>query len=260
MDSAINILTMKWGTLYSADDVNRLAAQVRLNLTRPYRFICFTDDATGLSQDVEPMPLPELGLPEGNTDTRWRKLALFQRDLYGIKGTALFLDLDLIVTGNLDPFFDLPGRFRIIRDDDLFRPKPLRRINRKRDQFLHMVGNTSVFRFEIGAHAEILDDYRSSPAEASILYEHEQQMVSDILHRQGLLEYWPRGLCVSFKNDCVGRGLGTYMRDPVQPPNARIVLFAGNPKMDAVMSGRGSTFYRKIGKIDWLRSAWLAED
>lgn len=254
------ILTMKWGTLYSAADVNRLAAQVRRHLTRPHRFICFTDDAAGLGSGVEALPLPELGLPEGSTDTRWRKLALFRRDLGGLTGTALFLDLDLVVVGDLGVFFDHPGEVPIIRDDDLFRPKPLRRLRPARDRFLHMVGNTSVFRFVIGAHPEVLDGYLADPAGASARYEHEQQLVSDVLNRQGRLSYWTRGWCVSFKNDCVPRHLRSYLHDPSLPDGARIVLFAGAPKMGDVFAGRGHKFYRRIGNIDWLRRAWTDAD
>lgn len=258
---AVTILTMKWGTLYSSDDVNRLAAQVRRHLSRPHRFVCFTDDAAGLDARIEAMPLPELGLPEGSTDTRWRKLALFRDDLVGadgqlLTGTALFLDLDLVVVNDLGPFFDHPGAVAIIRDDDLFRPKPLRRLRPARDAFLHMVGNTSVFRFTIGAHHEVLHSYLADPAAAAAQYEHEQQMVSDILHRQGKLSYWPRAWCVSFKNHCVGRGLVSWLRDPACPPDARIVLFAGAPKMGDVLAGRGGRWYRRIGNIDWLKQAW----
>lgn len=261
MTDALLILTMKWGTLYSSEDVNRLAAQVARHLDRPHRFICFTDDATGLDARVEALPLPELGLPEGSTDTRWRKLALFRDDLRGadgvpLAGTALFLDLDLVVVADLGPFWDHPGAVAIIRDDDLFRPKPLRRLRPARDAFLHMVGNTSVFRFVIGAHPEVLRRYLADPAAAAAAYEHEQQMVSDILNRQGSLSYWPRDWCVSFKNHCVGRGVTSWLRDPVCPSGARIVLFAGAPKMGDVLAGRGGRWYRRIGRIDWLRKAW----
>lgn len=253
------ILTMKWGTLYSSADVNRLAAQVARHLDRPHRFICFTDDAAGLDARVEAMPLPELGLPQGQADTRWRKLALFRRDLGGLSGTALFLDIDLVVVDDLGPFFDLPGDVLIIRDDDLFRPKPLRRINPARDRFLHMVGNTSVFRFVIGSHPEVLDQYLSDPSAAAAQYEHEQQMVSGVLDQQGAMSYWPVEWCVSFKNHCVGRGLTSWLRDPICPPAARIVVFAGAPKMAEVLAGRASRWYRRIGNIDWLRRAWTAE-
>lgn len=256
MTRMLNILTMKWGTLYSSDDVNRLYRQVRRHLSRPHRFVCFTDDAAGLDAGVEAQPLPELGLPEGHGDTRWRKLALFRRDLGGLAGTALFLDIDLVVVDDLSPFFELPGEFLIIRDDDLFRAKPLRKLNPERDRFLHSVGNSSVFRFEIGAHAYILDAYLADPAAATAQYEISQQFQSAQLASHGHLNYWPRGWCVSFKNDCVPRNLLSYLRPPSLPEGARIVLFAGEPKMADVFAGSGHRWYRRIGNIDWLRRAW----
>ncbi|MEE2861071.1 MAG: hypothetical protein VYB46_09705 [Pseudomonadota bacterium] len=256
MTQPVLILTMKWGTLYSSTDVNRLAAQVRRHLARPHRFVCFTDDAAGLEAGVEAMPLPELGLPAGHSDTRWRKLALFRRDLGGLSGTALFLDLDLVVVDDLEPFFALPGSFRIIRDDDLFRAKPLRRINPARDRFLHSVGNSSVFRFEVGQHGYILDTFVRDPAAATRGYEISQQFQTAQLAAHGHLNYWPEGWCVSFKNHCVPRNLRSYLRDPSLPDGAKIVLFAGAPKMEDVFAGRGHKWYRRIGDIGWLRQAW----
>ena len=255
MTQPVLILCMKWGTLYGARDVNNLARGVRRHLARPHRFVCFTDDAAGLDPDIEARPLPQLDLPPGSGDTRWRKLALFNPDL-GLDGTALFLDLDLVVTGPLDDFFDVPGEVVILRDDDLFRAKPLRRVNPARDRFLHMVGNTSVFRFRVGAHPEVVATYVADPAAAQARYEHEQQMVSDILNAQRKLRYWPQGWCVSFKNDCVGRGLASWCSNPELPPGARIVVFAGSPKMADVLAGKGGRWYRRIGRIDWLRAAW----
>lgn len=255
-ETVVNILTMKWGTLYNAADVNRLARQVRRHLARSHRFICFTDDPAGLEDGIEPMALPELGLPDGHSDTRWRKLALFRRDLGGLSGTALFLDLDLVVVDDLEPFFTLPGAFRIIRDDDLFRSKPLRRVNPARDRFLHSVGNSSVFRFDVGQHGYILDAYLADPAAATRGYEISQQFQTAQLAKAGHLDYWPRGWCVSFKNDCVPRHLASYLRAPALPMGAKIVLFAGAPKMEDVFAGLGHKWYRRIGNIDWLRQAW----
>jgi len=250
------VLCMKWGTLYGADYVNNLARGVARHLSRPHRFVCFTDDAAGLDPQVEAMPLPDLGLPPGHGDTRWRKLALFRRDLGGLSGTALFLDLDLVIVDRLDPFFDLPGTFRILRDDDLFRAKPLRRINPERDRFLHMVGNSSVFRYRIGQHAHVLDAFLADPVAATRDYEISQQFQSARLAARGELDYWPRGWCVSFKNDCVPRYAASYLRDPAVPEGARIVVFAGAPKMSDVLNGTGGKWYRRIGDVDWLARAW----
>lgn len=256
MTDPVLVLCMKWGQLYGADYVNKLAHGVRRNLIRPHRFICFTDDSTGLSPEIETYDLPELGLPEGHTDSRWQKLGLFRQDLAGLQGTALFLDLDLVVNGPLDRFFDLPGAFRILRDDDLFRTKPLRWLNPTRDAFLHSVGNSSVFRFEIGDHSYILDAFVADPTAATARYKLSQQFQSAELAARGHLNYWPRGWCVSFKNDCVPRGLASWFRDPELPSDASIVVFAGNPKMGEVLAGGGQRWYRRIGKVDWLRSTW----
>jgi hypothetical protein len=168
----------------------------------------------------------------------------------------LFLDLDLVIVDSIDDFFELPGKFLIIRDDDLFRHKPLRKLNPARDRFLHSVGNSSVFRYDIGQHADILEAYLADPAAATAAYEISQQFQSAQLARTGLLAYWPKGLCVSFKNDCVPRGPASFWRDPAVPAGAKIVVFAGTPKMSDVLEGGGHKWYRRIGNVDWLRRAW----
>ena len=43
MTEVANIVCMKWGNAYGADYVNRLYNMVKRNMTRPFRFICFTD-------------------------------------------------------------------------------------------------------------------------------------------------------------------------------------------------------------------------
>ena len=54
----VTILCMKWGRMYGPDYVNNLARGVRRHLSRPHRFVCFTDDASGLDAGVEALPLP----------------------------------------------------------------------------------------------------------------------------------------------------------------------------------------------------------
>lgn len=255
-EAPVLILTMKWGNLYGPESVNRLRQGAKRHLARPHRFICFTDCGSGLEPDIEVLPLPELELANGNSDTRWRKLALLRRDLAGLSGTALFLDLDQVIVGDLEPFFTLPGAFRILRDKELFRAKPLRRLNPSRHAFLQSVGNSSVFRYEIGQHAYVLDAYVADPAAALRDYKISQRFQSAQLAKNDDLDYWPRGWCVSFKNACVPRNIRSYFEDPSLPQGARIVCFAGSPKITDALYGRGSKWYRRIGNVDWLRTAW----
>ena len=141
---------------------------------------------------------------------------------------------------------------------NLFRRKPLRKLNPARDRFLHSVGNSSVFRYRAGEHGDILDNYLADPAAATAAYENEQEFLSGQLAAQGELAYWPKGWCVSFKNDCVPRGPKSFLADLVVPEGARIVVFAGTPKMSDVLAGGGHTWYRRIGDVRWLHQAWSA--
>ncbi|TDH39469.1 hypothetical protein E2A64_07540 [Pseudohoeflea suaedae] len=247
---------MKWGDFYGPHFVNRLRRGVKRHLSRPHRFICFTDDTRGLDQEVEALPLPEIELAEGMDDTRWQKMALFKKDLAGLSGTALYLDLDQVIVGDLEPFFTFPGKFRILRDAELFRAKPLRWVNPARRALLNSVGNSSVFRYEIGAHSHILDAYLADPDGAVRDYGISQRFQSAQLARSDDLHYWPKGWCVSFKNQCVPRHLLSFFKDPALPEGARIVCFAGQPKMEDVFSGNGGRWYRRIGDVEWLRRAW----
>ncbi|MEG1454456.1 MAG: glycosyltransferase, partial [Comamonas sp.] len=109
-----HVICMKWGTKYGPEYVNRLYAMVRRNLQGDFRFICLTDDSQGIRAEVECLPIPSLDLPKGLPERGWAKLATFTPDLHGLRGTALFLDVDVVVTGPLDDFFTQPGEFLII--------------------------------------------------------------------------------------------------------------------------------------------------
>ena len=52
-----NVLCVKWGSKFSADYVNRLYNMVERHLTLTHRFICLTDDPTGLHPLIETRPL-----------------------------------------------------------------------------------------------------------------------------------------------------------------------------------------------------------
>ncbi len=257
LSKPVLVLCMKWGKAYGPEYVNRLRNGVARNLSYPHRFICFTDDSKGIEQGIEIFPLPSLGLPPQHQDLRWRKLALLGKDVFGLTGPALFLDLDLDVVDRLEPLFEYPEKFAIIRDMDLFRSKPLRKLNPEKDKFLNSVGNSSVFRMEMGEHSDILAEFVRDPVAAQTSFKISQQFMSHELDKRGLLHYWPKEWCVSFKNHCIPRYLKSYFQDPFIPEGAKIVVFAGNLKMQDVVDGVGSKWYRRISKVNWIASYWI---
>ena len=107
MQTLVNVICMKWGHLYGPEYVNNLRAGVARHLARPHRFVCFTDDGSGLRPDVEVLPLPALGLPDGHQDRRWQKLAVFQRGLRQIEAGRILAERIDIVRAD---FADRPHR------------------------------------------------------------------------------------------------------------------------------------------------------
>jgi hypothetical protein len=92
---------MKWGDKYGPAYVNRLYGMVARNLSRPFRFVCFTDNGEGVRPEVEIQPLPSLDLPSGLPERGWMKLATFQPELGDLKGQTLFLDLDVVIVDSI---------------------------------------------------------------------------------------------------------------------------------------------------------------
>ena len=237
---------MKWGVKYGPEYVNRLYAMVRRHLRGDFSFVCLTDDVRGICAEVQCFPIPALGfeVPIGQPDRAWKKLTTFEADLHGLRGTALFIDLDVVVVGDLDAFFEQPGEFLIIHD--------YARAWRRR----RITGNSSVYRFEIGAHADVLAYFRQNTNAVRTAYRNEQTYLSHFLHRQGKLDYWPASWCPSFKYHSIPTWPGNYWREPFVPEGARIVVFHGECNPPDALAGRRNRRLRFIRPARWIARFW----
>lgn len=235
------VLCMKWGTKYGPEYVNRLYAMVVRHLKGPFEFICLTDDQQGIRDEVRCMPIPSLALPAGIPERGWTKLTTFEADLHGLRGTALFLDLDVVIVGDITPFFDAPGEFLIIHDWK----RPWR-----------VTGNSSVYRFELGAHAGVLAEFRATQESVRSRLRNEQAFLSEVMHRQGKLAYWPADWCCSFKYHCIPRWPSNYWREPAFPEGTRIVIFHGEVNPPDALAGRRNRRFRHIRPARWVAQHW----
>jgi hypothetical protein len=197
--------------------------------------------------EVQCLPIPPLNLhlKPGEPDRAWKKLTTFEADLHGLRGTALFLDLDVVIVDAIDAFFELPGRFRIIRDYPRFW-----RFGER------VTGNSSVYRFELGAHADVLAHFRANMDRVQRDYRNEQAFLSDFLHRQGMLEYWPDGWCPSFKYHGIPAWPTNYWREPYIPAGARIVIFHGEVNPPDALAGRRNKPLAHIQPARWITEHW----
>ena len=187
---ARTVVCVKAGTKYGPEYANRLAAMVRRNASVPLRVVCFTDDPRGLDAGVEPQPLPAEGLHGW-----WNKVALFGETLPGVEGRVLYLDLDVVITGSIDPLLNMQGDF-IVRDND------------------YVPGFTSsVMLFEVGARPEI---WRTFTPETAQRIAGDQDWIALTAPDA---ELWPEPWCVMYRL----RAAQTL------PHDAKLVVFSGRP-------------------------------
>ena len=232
---------MKWGTLYGAEYVNRLHSMVKRNLTLDFKMVCFTDDEKGIIDEVDCYPIPEIDMPGNLPERMWKKLTTLKGDLYGLKGTALFLDLDVVIVDNIDCFFEADGDFRIIKD-----------YNKQ----WRITGNSSVYRFEIGEHPYVFDYFVSNFDSIRKEHRNEQEYLTAAIHKKGKLQYWPTEWCPSYKYDCVSRIPFAFWKKPIIPEGAKVIIFHGeiNPPK-AITGGRGK-WYRYVAPAPWVANYW----
>lgn len=241
---SVNVLCIKWGKKYGPEYVNRLHNMVRRHLHRPFRFVCLTDDAQGIDPSIEVKPIPPIGFDEFDQRKPWTfghgwlKLTSFAKPLYDLEGRTLFLDLDIVIVDSLDPFFDQPGEFVVIKEWD------------KKDG----TGNTSVYLFTVGAHVDALDHLRNGYPKVVEEVRNEQEFITGYLGRQGKVSYWPEEWCRSFKRHCMRRGIMGWFAPPVIPPGARVIAFHGKPNPPDAIAGISGKWYRRV-----LPTAWVAE-
>jgi len=241
MMSPVNILCLKWGDKYPADYVNRLHAMVRRNLTLPFQFFCFTGNAEGINPDVHIRPLPSLGLPHNIPERGWLKLATFKDPLEDLTGTALFLDLDVVIVDNINAFFEHEAEFAICIDE------------KKKAQ---RIGNSSVYRFEIGKHEDILDNFLNNFETIKIQHRNEQAYLSHQMNEKNALTFWPKQWCPSFKYHCIPKFPKNFWQEVMIPEGAKIVLFHGKPEPYEAERGVSGKWYRYFRPVRWITEYW----
>lgn len=106
------VCLLKTGGEYGPEYVNNLKDMLTRNLLAGYpgRFVCLTDDATGLDDGIEVLPLPE------DLERWWGKLYLFKRGLFPDGERMVFMDLDTLIVGGMEEILSYEGEFATLRD------------------------------------------------------------------------------------------------------------------------------------------------
>lgn len=218
-EQPLHVVCLKWGTKYGPEYTNRLYHMVSRHLTRPFRFHCLTEHPEGLDAGIHVLPLETSPQLSG----WWYKLSLFRKDFYGLNGNLLYLDLDVVITDNIDFLADLPGDFLIIRN---WSRNPM--------------WNSSVMRFRIGQYARVWDSFQQRVGDIIGKYNGDQEWIFECVPEAGT---WPEDKIVSYKKSLDSKAFRLLEKlglaklglkapqwmDTLLPEGVAMVIFHGKP-------------------------------
>ena len=217
--NTVNIVCLKHGNKYSSDYVNKLYYGVKNNITLPFKFYCLTENAKNICSDINILPLPEIDIQGW-----WYKPYIFSKEL-PMQGTILYLDLDMVITGNVDKLFSFaPNHFCIIRDfNRILRPNY--------DRY-----NSSVMRFEHGSLDHLWQKFKKECKIITSKFFGDQDFLYDVAKDAKL---WPDEWILSWKWEIRSskelspgpRGTRklTTIEDVAPPKECCICVFHGDP-------------------------------
>lgn len=109
--------------VFTSHHVNTLYKMLADNYRLPFRFVCITDDTTGLLEIIETLPLPDMPdieAPQGKLyPSCYRRLWLFSQEAAELlPGKVVCMDIDLVITGDVTEFFNRPEDCVMWADSD----------------------------------------------------------------------------------------------------------------------------------------------
>lgn len=240
------LICINWGTKYGAPFINRLYAMVARNITPPFTFTCFTDNREGLRPEILCEDLPPLDVERMPVNSKgiWPKARLWGPKLGNLKGPVLFLDLDLVVVGSLDAFFEIGG------PDDVM-------MTRNQTTPLERLGQTSLFRFPVGKLMPLQEKFRADPQKVADEYEFEQRFVTR--NAPGGAKFFPRRFVLHFRQDCRRPFPLNYFLAPRLPTDARVVIFPRGLLPQHAIDGQFGYKGRAVSPLTHVRGLFSSD-
>ena len=233
----ITVVLWKWGTKYTHDHVARMQSMLTRHLTWPHRIVCLTDQPKRLPSGMEAAPLPK-AFP-GSQIKCMRRLWIYSPKAARLGDRLLQLDLDLVLTGNIDALVDRSDPFVIWRSDS---------------NVVHGWGyNPSVLLITPGAKADVWHRYLANPGGVQAQADHagwwvkvnsDQAIMSYLLADQDVPYWTDQDGIVAYRVLCGKHG----QRGQTLPDGVRIVSFHG-PRDPSVADLHEKT--------PWLREHWV---
>lgn len=111
-----------------------------------------------------------------------------------------------------------------------------------------------MYRFELGAHPDVLEYFRAHFEEIRKQFRNEQAYLSDFLHKQGapVLASPSGALSLALRHS----ELAHQLLERAVPEGARIVIFHGECNLPDALAGRRNRRFRFIKPARWVAEHW----
>jgi hypothetical protein len=222
------ICTWLWGGKYDPSYVEKLYRGIQRHLKRPHRFLCMTerDRIANFSSGIERHAIkdPELTRVQGC----FARLRMFDKGWQhnrAFTGPIVCMDLDVVITGELDPLFNRKEPLVVLSGANSMNPCPY---------------NNSIFMFQPGAHPELWSDF-SMDAAVKIRQHKFPDDQGWFWHKVPNAAKWKAGSL----SGIYAFGKPGWPRGEQLPSDARMVAFPG---------ARDPAQY---ANLHWVREHWV---
>jgi|SaaInlV_100m_DNA_2_1039680.scaffolds.fasta_scaffold25361_3 hypothetical protein len=213
---------------YNISYVEILYNSVKRNSEKPFNFYCLTTHPQDITNpNIIPISLEVDPMFESDTKKWWYKCNLFNK--HNWEGQVLYLDLDTVVTGSLDKFFEWEtDQFRICQDFN------------RHGIADYSISNSSVIGFQANAYTNIYNDFQEEKTENIRRHKGDQDWLSRVFP-EDTKKWWPKEWAMSYKWEVLNGGLkrmGTteYKSDrTVLHDDTSILVFHGKPNPSDVL-------------------------
>ena len=222
VDEKYYVLCLKHGNKYSSEYVNILYGMVKRHCTIDIEFVCLTDNPNGLNPNITSVSLPN------GIDGWWCKPYMFSNDI-PIRGTVLYMDLDVVIADNIDHLFTFASdSWSTIRD-----------FTRKQRPSWQKY-NSSVVKFQTGKMDYLWQQFKKNQTNYQKRLHGDQDWLYEVTHKDNPATLFPDNWIQSWKweirnskdlNYNMPRGRRTLRTiEHVTPPNGCcICVFHGDP-------------------------------
>lgn len=218
-----NVVSYKWSNRYPPEYWNILRDSVRRNFFAPHRFIVICDNSIGLDPKMEVIYMDM----KNDFFDFWTKMTIFRPKPFGIEGRILLLDVDTVITGNLDELLDLNADFYTYpnwwSNDIAF----------------------AVTLMDAGVRPQLWDLFISDKERIMKEYHSDEAFISDICPDE---RFFPKPWMRSYKAHCGTTG----DRVGGAPPVCKFVCFHGKPDPHQVITGHSGGY----GPDPWIADHW----